>query len=61
MMEVMKIVATSFKNSPAHTAALSVPEPASSHCQSTLLPETPGHSFLGKSGSDSCRITAPFF
>ena len=44
MMEVMKIMATSFKKSPAHTAALSVPEPASSHCQSTLLPETPGHS-----------------
>ena len=60
MVEVMKIMATSFKKSPAHTAALSVPEPASSHCQSMPLPETPGHSLLGKSGSVSCGITAPF-
>ena len=61
MVEVMKIMATSFKKSPAHTAALSVPEPASSHCQSMPLPETPGHSLLGKSGSVSCGITPPFF
>ena len=44
MVEVMKITATSFKSSHAHTAALSAPDPAAGHCPRTPLPETPGHS-----------------
>ena len=40
----MKIMATSFKRSCAHTAALSSPDPALGHCQPTSPPETPGHS-----------------
>ena len=43
-MEVMKIMATSFKGSHAHTAALSAPSPAAGHRQPTPPPETPGHS-----------------
>ena len=44
MLEVMKIMVTSFKKSHAPTAALSAPNPATGHCQPTPLPETPGHS-----------------
>ena len=44
MVEVMKIMATSFKRSHACTAALSAPDPAAGHRQSTPLPETPGNS-----------------
>ena len=44
MVEVMKIMATSFKTPCAHTAALCAPNPAAGHCQPTPLPETPGHS-----------------
>ena len=43
MVEVMKIMVTSFKMSYAHTAALSTPDPASGHCWPTSPPETPGH------------------
>ena len=43
MVEVMKIMATSFKTPPAHTATLSAPNPAAGH-RPTPLPETPGHS-----------------
>ena len=43
MMEVMKIMVTSFKRSCACTAALSAPNPASHH-RPTPPPETPGHS-----------------
>ena len=51
MVEVMKIMATSFKRSHAGTAILSAPNPAAGHCQPTPLPETPGHSWasLGQS------------
>ena len=51
MVEVMKIMATSFKRSHAHTATLSAPNPAAGHHQPTPLPETPGHSWasLGQS------------
>ena len=47
MVEVMKIMATSFKRSQAFTAMLSAPNPAAGHFQ--LLPplETPGHSQAG--------------
>ena len=43
MVEVMKIMATSFKRSHAHTAALGAPDPAAGH-RPMPLPETPGHS-----------------
>ena len=43
MVEVMKIMVTSFKRSPACTAALSAPNPAAGHHRPMLSPETPGH------------------
>ena len=57
MVEIMKIMATSFNRSHAHTAALSAPGPEGGHGQ-----PTPGHSYTltGKSGSVSCEVTAPF-
>ena len=44
MVEVKKIMGTSFKRSHAHTSTLSVPNPAAGHHLPTPLPETPGHS-----------------
>ena len=44
MVEVMKIMVTSFKRSHAHTATLSAPNPAAGHHWPTPLLETPGHS-----------------
>ena len=44
MVEVMKIMATSFKRSQQHIAILSALKPAAGHCQPMPLPETPGHS-----------------
>ena len=59
MVEVMKIMATSFKRFHACTTAHSVPSPAAGH-----LPTHPstGDSWtlMGKSGSVSCGVTAPF-
>ena len=51
VVEVMTVMLTSFKRSPAHTAALSAPSPAAGHRRPTPLPETPGHSWasLGQS------------
>ena len=51
VVEVMKIMATSFKTSHVCTAALTAPNPASGHHQPTPPPETPGHSWasLGQS------------
>ena len=51
MVEVMKIMATSFERSHAVTAVLSAPDPAAGHCQHTPPPEAPGHSqaILGQS------------
>ena len=43
-MELMKIMATSFKRPQARTATLSDPDPAAGHCRPMPLPETPGHS-----------------
>ena len=43
MVEVMKIMATSFKRSHACTAALSTPNPVAGHRQPMLPPESPGH------------------
>ena len=44
MVEVMKIMVTSFKRSSACTATLSAPDSAGGPCQPTPLLETPGHS-----------------
>ena len=44
MVEVMKIMATSFKRSHACIATLSAPNPAASHHRPTPPLETPGHS-----------------
>ena len=44
MMEVMKIMGTSFKRSHACTATLSAPSPAAGHHQAMPLLETPRHS-----------------
>ena len=47
MVEVMKMVVTSFKRSHARTAALSAPNPAADHHPPTPPPETPGPSQAG--------------
>ena len=44
MVKVMKIMATSFKTSHAHTATLNAPHPAAGHGDPMPLLETPGHS-----------------
>ena len=44
MVEVMKIMATSFKRSHACTAALRAPDPSAGHHQPMPLLETPGYS-----------------
>ena len=44
LVEVMKIMATSFKRSYACTATLSAPNPAAGHHAAMSPPETPGHS-----------------
>ena len=51
MMEVMKIMVTSFKRSHASTATHSAPDPAAGHHGPTPPLETPGHSWasLGQS------------
>ena len=59
MVEIMKIMETSFKRSCAGTAALSAPNPAAGHHQLTPLPETPGHSQASLSQSP-VGVTAPF-
>jgi len=45
MVEVMKIMETSFKMSHADTATLSAPDPAAGYLQPMPLLETPGHSW----------------
>ena len=51
MVEVVKIIVTSFKRSHASPAILTAPNPAAGHHQPMPLPETPGHSWasLGQS------------
>ena len=53
IVEVMKIMAISFKRSHAYIATLSAPDSAAGHLQPTPVPETPGHSWacLGMSVS----------
>ena len=55
-MEVMKIMATSFKRSHAGTAAFSVPNSAAGHSQPTPLPEIPGHSWASLGHSLVCAL-----
>ena len=43
IVEVMKIMVTSFKRSQTYTATLSAPRTAAGHCRPTLPPEIPGH------------------
>ena len=59
MVEVMKIMATSFKRSQAYTVTLSAPNHAAGHHQPTLLLETPGHSWasLGQSPMGSLLLS----
>ena len=52
----MKIMVTSFKRSHAHTATLSVPNPAAGHHQPTPLPEIPGHSWASLGHSLVCAL-----
>ena len=60
MMEVMKIMATSFKRPRACIATLSAPNPAAGHRRPTPLPETPGHSWasLGQSLVESLLLSS---
>jgi len=44
MVEVMKIMMTSFRRSHGYTTTLSAPDPAAGHHRPTPPPETPGHS-----------------
>ena len=44
MVQVMKIIASSFKRSHAGTAAFNLPKPRADHGQPTPLPGTPEHS-----------------
>ena len=63
MVEVMKIMATSFKRSHACTAALNAPNPTAGHHQPTPPPETPGHSraSLGQSFVESLLLSPGSF
>ena len=58
MVEVMKIMLTSFKRSHACSATLSAPNPAAGHHQPPVLPETPIHSLasLGQSLMESLLL-----
>ena len=44
MVEVMKIMVTSFKRAHARTATLSAPNTTAGHCRPMPPPETSGHS-----------------
>ena len=63
MVEVMKIVVTSFKRSCALSAALSAPDPMAGHHRLTSLPETPGHSqaSMGQSLVGSLLLSPGFW
>ena len=63
MVEVMKIMATSFKRSCALTAAHIAPDPAAGYHKPTPLPEIPGHSqaTLGQSLLGSLLLSLGFW
>ena len=58
MVEVMKIILTSFKKFHAGTATLSAANPGAGHLRPMPLPETPGHSgaSLGQSLVESLLL-----
>ena len=58
MVEVMKIMATSFKRCHAGRATITAPNPAAGHYQPTPTAETPGHprSSLGQSSVGHCSF-----
>ena len=56
MVEVVKIMATSFKRSHAGSATLTAPSSAAGHHQTTPLPETPGHSWASLCQSLVCAL-----
>ena len=58
MVEVMKMMATSFKTSCAHTAVLSAPTMQQATADPSLCRRL--WTLTGKCGSVSCRVTAPF-
>ena len=59
VVEVMKIMATSFKTSHVCTAALTAPNPASGHHQPTPPLETPGHSQTSLGQSVGSLLLSP--
>ena len=63
MVEVMKIMATSFKRSYVCATTLSAPNPAAGHHQPMPLLETPGHSqaSLGQSLVGSLLLSPGFW
>ena len=63
MVEVMKVMATSFKRSHSGTATLSAPNLAAGHRQPMAPLETPGHSraSLGQSLLGSLLVSSGFW
>ena len=63
MVEVLKIMGTSFKRSHAGTATLSAPNRAPGHCQPTPPLEIPGHSWasLGQALVGSLLLSPGFW
>ena len=63
MVEVMKVMATTFKRSHSGTVTLSVPNLAAGHRQRMALLETPGHSRvrLGQSLLGSLLLSSGFW
>ena len=59
MVEVMKVMVTSFKRSHAHSAALSPPNPEAGHCRPRPRLETPGNTraSLGQSLVESVFLS----
>ena len=57
MVEVMKIMTSSFKRSHARTATLRAPNPAAGHGWPTPPPETPGRASLGQSLAGSLLLS----
>ena len=57
IVEVMKMMATSFTRSYAHTDVLSAPNPAAGHHRPMPLPKTPGHSWASLCHNSWCMKT----
>ena len=63
MVEVMKIMVTSFKRPHACTASLIAPDPSAEHSQPMPVPEAPGHSWasLGQPVMGSLLLSPGFW